>query len=219
METNPRRWFLFFAVLCLLPLKQTHGEGLSRHEAAANQSRVTLEGTSNLHDWRAEGHEINGYVELDEMQRIELLKGDPPATTVWTTADLKAEVSIPAQSLKSGLIGLEEKVWEHLNYREHPNILYSFAKADLKHGSGSSGYSFETEGRLTVNGVTRRLLMAVTIKELHADDIVIECRTKVKMSDFKITPPRVFAGLIKAGNEVEIVVHWFVAPKIIKRDS
>ena len=213
------RWACALSTMCLLSMVHAYAEGdVSRYEPTGNRNDVKLNGTSNIHDWSAEGHVIKGYVEITEKQRMELLDGDPPKT-LSITDNVKADVTIPVKSLKSDIAGLEEAIWKDMDCKEHPNIRYRFQEADLKHGDLCSGYTFNTKGQLTVNGVTRVLNMHVTIKEPDADEILVKCRTDVKMSDFNIQPPTLLAGLIKAGDAVHITVHWALGRHLINRSE
>lgn len=200
-------WICALSLLCLFLVPTIHAETISRYEPTGTKNDVKLNGTSNIHDWSAESRIIKGYVEIAEKQRSGLLNGNPPKT-LSAPENLRADVTIPVKSLKSETVGLQEAIWKDMDCKEHPTIHYSFVKADLTRGNLVSGFTFDTEGRLTVNGITRPVKMNVTIKEPDADEIFVDCRVDLKMTDFNIKPPSLLAGLIKAGDKIHIRVHW-----------
>jgi hypothetical protein len=52
--------------------------------------------------------------------------------------------------------------------------------------------------------------MPLTVEVLSKRDLKITGQTSLRMSDFNVRPPQALAGLIKAGNTVEVGVQWFV---------
>jgi hypothetical protein len=57
--------------------------------------------------------------------------------------------------------------------------------------------------------------MQITIAKGEGNKLKVSGKTKLKMSQFGITPPapKIALGLIKTGDEVSVEFNWFVAPK------
>lgn len=183
---------------------------LIRFNATPNNSKVTLEGTSNIHDWTVEGQLVGGYIELDPSIASESQKPAPGKIQA------RVEVSIPVRSLKSrvaaGKARMEEIMLEHLKYPEQQKITYHLTELTLKEVPAAAGgaYVFDSKGELTVAGAKKTITMPVQMKQISPVRLQFTCSIALKMSDFGIeTPaPKIAVGLIKTGDEVKVSLDW-----------
>jgi hypothetical protein len=67
---------------------------------------------------------------------------------------------------------------------------------------------FDTVGRLSIAGVTRTLKMPVTVKALEDQQFEISGSTKIRMTDFGVTPPTAIFGLLRTGDQITIHFIW-----------
>ena len=184
--------------------------GAERYEADLAAGRVTIEGTSTLHDWHAEGRQIEGSVLVQEYE----------LAVLWeTTGDLAphelaptVRVDIPIASLTSGKRGMDEKMREALKADTYPLITYRLESAQhaarhAAHADGGSGsLTLETTGVLTVAGVERTVELPMQVRRLSSDRLEVGGEASLRMTEFGIDPPRTMLGAIRAGDEVH--VHW-----------
>jgi polyisoprenoid-binding protein YceI len=165
-------------------------------------SKITLDGTSTVHDWTVESQIIKGTMEVPAN-----FAQDPAAAAKNT----KVEVTIPVRSVKSGKSAMNSIMWEAMKMKEHPNIEYKLLELTPKSG-GAQGNSaqFDAKGSLKVAGVTRTNTMPVTIEKVDATKAKVTGTTTVKMTDFGIKPPAPTVGLgfIKTGDDVKIAFEW-----------
>jgi polyisoprenoid-binding protein YceI len=165
-------------------------------------SKVTLDGTSTVHDWTVESPIIKGTMEVP----ADFAK-DPAAAAKNT----KVEVTIPVRSLKSGKSAMNSIMWEAMKMKEHPNIEYKLLELTPKSGgTQGNGAQFDAKGSLKVAGVTRTNTMPVTIEKVDATKAKVTGTTTVKMTDFGIKPPAPTVGLgfIKTADDVKIAFEW-----------
>ena len=177
---------------------------------------VRISGTSTIHDWQVEGHLIGGSVELGAE-----LPTRPGARAVPGTLDAKVSVFIPVRSLKSVEKDgspysnpMNEIMYGKLLAPANPRITYSLTSLRLKEEprDGTEAFRYEAAGILSVAGVTNVITMPVTALPDVAGRIQFAGSAKVKMTDFKITPPSPsFGGVsIKTGDEVTLSFVWWV---------
>ncbi|WCJ60074.1 YceI family protein [Fontisphaera persica] len=167
-------------------------------------SKVTIDGTSNIHDWTVEGNVIAGYFDVD---KAALQKG--------AAGPIKAAVAvkITVRSLKSGKEKMDEVMQEHMKADQYQFIEYKLAELKIVKGSLDKGLECESTGDLTVSGVTKKVNLPVTITKVDDEKIkIVSPKVDLKMTDFGIKPPepKLAMGLIKTGNEVKVAVEWML---------
>jgi len=212
--TKLKLWLAFALTVWVCDL---FGAETLRYVAKPGGAKVTIEGTSTVHDWITEGKIIGGSFEVEPSFRTDLtlksvqsLHGKAPPPNV--------EVFIPVTSLKSTVLAgrekMDEVMREAMRATENPRITYKLTSMTLKDPVPESGSpaKFNTKGQLQVAGVTNTIEMEVTMERLEGDRLKFSGTKALKMTDFKIAPPapRLAMGFIKTGDEVTIRFEWIV---------
>ncbi len=206
-----RTTLILTAILAAATLQAAETTKLS----ATQGSKIRIEGTSNIHDWRVESKLIGGSLEVGPNFPLKPGQAVEPGKV-----EVKGEAFIPVRSLKSlekdgrpYSDKMDEIMYEKLNT---PRIYYRVTSLTLKEAakSASDPYLFDSEGELAVNGVTNKVSMPVKVTPLPDSKWKIAGETAVKMTDFKIDPPApaIALGMIKTGNDVKLLFEWMVKP-------
>ena len=180
-------------------------------------SKVTISGTSTIHDWDVVGRIIGGSFEVEPaFQTDKSLKSVKSLLTKETNP--KAQVVIPIRSLKSGNQKMDEIMQEAMRAKKNPMIRFKLKWMVLKGEVPAAGtpVKFEVNGDLSVSGVTKNVTLPVVMERLPDGKIKFKGQTKLKMTDFGITPPSPKIpgmSLIKTGDEVTIKYEWLLAPR------
>ncbi len=187
------------AGLLLLQINPINAGAETVRYQAKPGSKVTIDGTSTIHDWTVEGQIIGGYMEVDS-DFTKDLKG---------SATPKVEVIIPVRSLKSGHNAMDNVMMDAMNQKKYPQIRYRL----LELAPADKPGAFTAKGELTVSGVTRTNSMPITIEKISDDALKVKGATTVKMTDFNIKPPapKLALGMIKTGDDVKLAVEWLTA--------
>ena len=175
-------------------------------------SKVTIDGTSTVHDWKVESRIVGGFIELDPS-----FESDATLKSAKTPA--KVEVTITVRSLKSGKKLMDSVMHDAMKAAAHPNIVYKLQSMTPKGTASASGpIEFDTQGTLAVAGVTKTNSMAVKMEKIEAGKLKFTGTTSVKMTDFGIQPPSPTGtfGLIKTGDDVTINFEWLAAKAAAK---
>lgn len=180
-------------------------------------SKVIIEGTSTMHDWRVEGSLIGGAAKLGEGFPLKPGQSVQPGKMEATV-----EAVIPITSLRSMKDGkpystkMDEIMQEKLGKPDHKVVAYTLDELTLVKSAGdaTSPYEFESKGRLVVAGATNAVTLPVEVTPLEDGRVKFTTSTKLKMSDYKIEPPAltVFGVGIKTGDEVDVRIEWMTAP-------
>ena len=104
-----------------------------------------------------------------------------------------------------------------MNAQKHKFARYNLKEikvADKKRKAGDP-IVFNTKGTLNINGKSAPVSMQISIAKREGDKLKVSGKTKLRMSQFGITPPapKITLGLITTGDEVSVEFEWFVAPK------
>jgi polyisoprenoid-binding protein YceI len=166
-------------------------------------SKVTIAGTSTLHDWTVESGIIAGSLELPAGFLADPANNPQP----------KVETTVPVRSLKSGKKQMDSVMYEAMKMKEHPTVTYRLLELKPSKEAKQGELLFDTKGTLTAAGVTRTNDMVVTF--IPSDDqkkLKITGSTNLKMSDFgvKVSPPLLSLGLIKTGDDIKVSFEWLI---------
>jgi polyisoprenoid-binding protein YceI len=183
--------------------------GAVRYDAQPVGSKATIEGTSSIHDWHMDSAVIGGFMEVDA-------KFPESALTDAAAARPKVEVFMPVRSFKSYAKRMDEVMQEQMNEPKHKRIEYKLTELKAKSAAGATGaLQFDAVGVLTINGVSKTNTMPVTIEKKDGKLKVIGS-TPLKMSDFKVVPPKLtipLLGSITTGDDIKVSFEWLTASK------
>ena len=155
-----------------------------------SESKLTVFGTSNLHDWEIQAKAMSG-----------------KSTLAIEVSDLKAikslDFAVEVEQLKSGKSGMDDNTFKALKSKTYKNITYKLVNvAKITEASGGN-FTVETQGDLTIAGVTKRINQTFTVK-LVGKKAIFSGKTKIDMTAFEVKPPTALMGTIKTGKEVTI---------------
>ncbi len=147
-------------------------------------------GNSTLYEWASDINEIRfkGFLEVGE------------DTLNYHFKD--AELIIPVKSIvsKDGQI-VDQKTYKALKADLNPEIIYSFKQAKLEIGHPDS-VTVISKGKLLIAGNTKTVSVVARGKILKNGKLHLQVCEKLKMTDFKIKPPTLLLGTIKADNDL-----------------
>jgi polyisoprenoid-binding protein YceI len=183
------------------------------YRAVPRGSVMKIDGTSTIHDWTVESQVIGGMMELDSNFPLDPSK-EPPKDLKLTP---KVDVTIPVRQLKSGNSLMDTVMHNAMNAQTNANIKYNLIEMTPK-GKTDKGLTFGTKGTVTCNGVTRTNEFDVVMTKVDEKKLKVSGTTKLKMTDFKISPPapKVALGAIKTADDVKLTFEWLTqqaAPK------
>jgi polyisoprenoid-binding protein YceI len=211
---KPTRFFrpqrLALSLFSLLAAATLHAEA-TRYVGAPG-SKLSIAGTSTLHDWTVSSQIISGFMEWESNSPIDPAQATLPALKVTP----KVEVTLPVRSIKSDKSLMDNVMHEAMKKEQHPKVEYRLKEMKLKEAARKAGdpIQFDTKGDLTVAGVTKPVAMVVSIDKGADGGLKATGSANVKMSDFGIQPPapKVALGMIKTGDDVKVTFEWQTKP-------
>jgi len=154
-----------------------------------DDSKVSVRGTSSLHDWEVVVKEFN--VEFE----IEVKEGDGLLIKEVTSAFSGASVTSD-NGIMTG------KAHDALRVKEFPEI--TFKSPGIKIISFKEGEVNGTiDGELRLAGITRNISITFTGK-MTGDYFQVSGSYKINMVDYRIKPPTAMLGTLKTGEVVTV---------------
>ena len=177
--------FLVFIILFefLSNLSQAQQFSFSNQE-----SSLKVLGTSSLHDWHIEAKDINGKITFTNLDNCEIVK---------------CNLVVEAESLKSGKSSMDRKTYKALKTKDYKIITFQLVEVSQVINNGNSKFTVKSIGDLTITGVTNRVPLEVDVVIIK-DNVSLIGKKNIKMTDFKIDPPKELFGTITTGDKLTI---------------
>lgn len=176
--------------IALLLILFVVGTAQSQNFKMQSSSDIKVEGTSNIHDWELDAKEKSGSAVLEsEDGKITGLKS--------------LQVTIPAESLKSGKGGMDKNTYKALNTNKYENIEFNLDQVKDFQDAGNNTYKVKGMGTLKIAGASKQIPLDFTMS-LNGNTIKISGEKTLNMTDYKVDPPTAMFGTITTGEEVTI---------------
>ncbi len=171
-------------------------------------SWMALAGTTNINSFQcvAESGISNGVILVDFNPGEDLVN--------FSDAQLLIDIS----SFNCQNSRMKRDMYEALGGEENSRIEIKLIEAMLTNGNLSSdGGNFRTNAAITINGHTDTLELIIDWQRYEAMEYRFEGSADLNMSDFGITPPSPFLGLVKVNDEITVRFNYIVHPVAISR--
>ena len=143
-----------------------------------SNSKVVVEGTSNLRDWSASVGEFSGVLELDDA-------GNPA----------KVKLTLQVLSMDGGRgADMNAKIYKALKSEEHPVIIFESTSIDPG--------TMTATGTLAMAGQQKDISVQ---GQIDLNEGRLTSTKDLKLSDFEIEPPSALFGQIKCRDEIKIM--------------
>ena len=156
--------------------------------------KITVAGTSSLHDWKSEvtQAEWSGLLTMEDGRLTEVAN---------------VRVKIPVASIKSdnGRI-MDNKTYGAFNSEKHPIITYQMLGATV------GANVINARGTLSMAGAAKVVSFNVGTRVLSNGDVQLTGAYTLNMRDYKMEPPTAVMGTIKVGEEVTVNFDLVLAP-------
>ena len=161
-------------------------------QAQSGEAQFEVTGTSTVRGWTCP---VDGALEVTPGQASDPLPGFPNGVNAATVTVQVREFECPDEEMN-------EHLQEAMESAEHPEIVFELQEYSLE------GETAQASGSITIHGETKPLTLDIELVE-SPNGIRGVGETEINMTDFGVTPPSVFLGLLNVG---EVVTIKFDAP-------
>lgn len=176
--------------------------------AVSPESRLWIDGTSNLHSWSCKAEKLDAAIDFDAAAAAQLTSAPPKALK-------RVDVKVPVKSLKCGHGAMDNNLYKALNADATPDVSYILATFEAAPGEVKDSFTLHTVGTLTVAGKEKKIEMDVVATRLADGTVKATGMVPIKMTDFGISPPTAIFGRLKTGDEVKVNFELTVGGKAI----
>jgi polyisoprenoid-binding protein YceI len=158
-------------------------------KATTFTSTITINGTSNLHDWNTKVEQLKGEFIISGSNVIQTLN-----------------VKFPVQNIKSGDRLMDKKTYETLNSSKNPTIAFTLTEPSTAIIGNNNDIQVTLTGNLTVAGVTKKVSFK-SIGTKTTNGYQVSGTVPLKLSDFSMKAPTALLGMLKTGDAVTIKIE------------
>lgn len=188
--THYSKNILLVVILFLL----TSSLAFSQKAYSLKSHKVSVDGTSTLHDWSS------------EVTKVEWA-GQLTVEGTSVKAIQNVTVTIPVKSIKSEKGGMmDDKTYEAFIEEKNPTITFKLTNATI------SGANVKANGTLTMAGVSKPIVMNVATKVMADGSVHLSGSYPINMKDYNMIPPKAVMGTIKVGEKVTLLFELTVTP-------
>ena len=173
----------------------------ARPPLGIDTARVTLAGTSNIHEYTAS----TTTVRVTQVKLAPSVAGAAFWTEIVKSGAIEAfEIAIPAATLTSPKDGLDKNMHKALNVEKFPDITFKLARLE-----GAPG-SLRGVGTLRIAGVEREVVLVLTTEQ-RGNTLTVKGRLPLLMTDYGIKPPTALLGMLKTDPKVTVSFETVLA--------
>lgn len=187
MKTKLKYSIMLMSLFLGVTFQQLHAQVFNLN---SSNSTLTVEGTSNVHDWDIKSDKQTGKLQLkitaEGIDEISVL-----------------EFELHPENLKSGKSGMDRNTYKALKTDKHKKISFSLKKTNSIKSLGNNKYSVSVNGDLLIAGVKKPVDIQFEMT-VAGNRITLLGNKKIKMTSFNIDPPKALMGTITTGDEVTV---------------
>jgi polyisoprenoid-binding protein YceI len=163
---------------------------------AVDSARVTIAGTSNVHDYTASTTKVR----VTRAQIGAAIAGSDFWANALKPGALEAfEIAVAAATLTSPKEGLDKNMYKALKVEAHPEITFRLVRFEPAGAEATA----RAVGVLQIAGVEREVALDIVTKRTPAG-FSVQGKVNLLMTDFGITPPKAMLGMLKTDPKVTV---------------
>jgi hypothetical protein len=180
--------YVFFLAAAFLLLYSYYAAGQEKAVAEAGcVSHIKIHGSSN----------VNQFQLINHNPKIIRLSGGDEGKQRYQ------RIEVPVNQFKGANKRMRKDFLEMVNASEYPFIIMAIEPRSLEECRNVKGLSdFKTT--ITIAGVSNSYVVPCSIDSCESSGYLLKGSLEVKLTDFKIDPPKKLFGMIKVDNEVLI---------------
>jgi len=159
------------------------------------KSKITVKGTSNLHEWEESVTSFDGELNVKKEDNI-------------ITSYNASTLNFYSKSISSSNSIMDNKTQDALKVDKFPII--NFKSQQIREVKDLKGKKqIVVIGNLTMAGITKAMEVDGISSILPNGGVYFEGKKEISMTDYGIDPPTALLGTLKVGNKVTIIFNIY----------
>ncbi len=168
--------------------------GVSGGLTLASGSRLWLEGTSTVRDYKCTSTALQATIDASAGAVRAVLSGNKAVTS--------AQFVVPAKTLDCGNGTMNGHMLEALKEKEQSDIAFRLVSYDL--AAADSGAKGTLNGVLNINGTDQTVVFPITLAPGADGALRVTGKYELNMKDYGIKPPTLMLGTMKVHEKVTV---------------
>ncbi len=165
--------------------------------------KLTITGTSNVHDWTAS----TAAVRVTKVQLAPQATGVALWEEVVKPGALETfDIAVAAATLKSPKDGLDKNMYKALKTSQYADVTFRLTRME----AGATPGTLKARGVLTIAGVARDVVLDLKTQPKDAT-LIVKGELPLVMTDYGVVPPKAMLGMIKTHPKVTVTFEIVLA--------
>ena len=166
-------------------------------------SKVWIEGGSNLGDWSCTATTVEARIEADPSA------GRDESSLAGLIRRVSVKTAV--HDLKCGNKRMEKDLYRALK-ADDPSVPSHIVGVFSASSGSKDSAAVETEGSITVAGVEKSVHVRIALERLADGTIKARGAVPLLMTNFGVTPPTGLFGLVRSHNEIVVKFELVISP-------
>ena len=160
-------------------------------------SRLWLEGSSNVRDWRCDATTLDAAIDVDG--------GMLHAGAASSVARLRrVQVRVPTHALTCGRSQMDNIMYKALHVDDEPDCRQIVGRFDVIAQSGDIDRNVVMQGTLRIAGRERVVRVPMVVEEQRDGSLRAQGSLPILMTDYGIHPPTALFGVLRTENRIVV---------------
>ena len=160
-------------------------------------SRLWLEGSSNVRDWRCNATTLDAAIDVDD--------AGTRAGRVSPIAHLRGvQVRVPTHALTCGRSQMDNIMYKALHVDDEPDCRQIIGRFDVITESGDVDRNLVMQGTLRIAGRERVVRVPVVVQQQRDGSLRAQGSLPILMTDYGIRPPTALFGVLRTENRIVV---------------
>lgn len=176
-------------------ITRVHNVVMPLRLAVRPDSRLWLEGSSNVRDWRCEATSLDASVDIDDAMH----------SAGSTAGRIRGvQVRVPTQALTCGRSQMDHIMYKALHVDDAPECRQIVGRFDVVSTTAGTRPTLVMQGTLRIAGRERVVRMPVELEEQLDGSVRAKGALPILMTDYGISPPTALFGVVRTENRIVV---------------
>jgi|SRR5690242_5815219 len=163
--------------------------------AVRPDSRLWLEGSSNVRDWRCDATSLDASIDVDDA----IHSAASAASRVR-----RVQVRVPTRALTCGRSQMDHIMYKALHADDAPDCRQIVGRFEVVSAASGEQATLVMQGTLRIAGRERVVRMPVELEEQADGSVRAKGALPILMTDYGISPPTALFGVVRTENRLVV---------------
>lgn len=176
-------------------ITRVHNVVMPLRLAVRPDSRLWLEGSSNVRNWRCDATSLDASVDIDDAMHA----AASPAARIR-----RVQVRVPTHALTCGRNQMDHIMYKALHVDDAPECRQIVGRFEVVSAAAGEQPALVMQGTLRIAGRERVVRMPVELEEQADGSVRAKGALAILMTDYGISPPTALFGVVRTENRIVV---------------